>query len=91
MCRVILVTYLALDSMFSYLKVFDMLWCSFVLSTAVYLVVAVLGFLMFGEETDSQITLNLPANAAVSTIALWMTVSTTLQVIVCPRGLLLFV
>ncbi|KAL8159256.1 hypothetical protein V2J09_000793 [Rumex salicifolius] len=44
----------------------------FVLSTSVYLSVGVLGFLLFGEDTDSQITLNLPDDAAVSKLALWV-------------------
>ncbi|XP_021847420.2 amino acid transporter AVT1A-like [Spinacia oleracea] len=46
----------------------------FALSISVYLLVAISGFLMFGEDTDSQITLNLPANSVATTITLWMTV-----------------
>ncbi|XP_021720350.1 amino acid transporter AVT1A-like [Chenopodium quinoa] len=46
----------------------------FALSISVYLLVAVSGFLMFGEDTDSQVTLNLPENSAATTIALWTTV-----------------
>ncbi|KAL9272202.1 Amino acid transporter AVT1A-like protein [Drosera capensis] len=46
----------------------------FILSTSVYVIVAVLGFLMFGEDTDSQITLNLPMDSIASQIALWITV-----------------
>uniref|UniRef100_A0A803KQR6 Amino acid transporter transmembrane domain-containing protein n=1 Tax=Chenopodium quinoa TaxID=63459 RepID=A0A803KQR6_CHEQI len=47
----------------------------FALSISVYLLVAVSGFLMFGEDTDSQVTLNLPENSAATTIALWTTES----------------
>ncbi|GAB4841889.1 hypothetical protein Ancab_011844 [Ancistrocladus abbreviatus] len=43
----------------------------FVLSTSVYMAVALFGFLMFGEDTDSQITLNLPKDAVASQIALY--------------------
>uniref|UniRef100_A0A803M9L2 Amino acid transporter transmembrane domain-containing protein n=1 Tax=Chenopodium quinoa TaxID=63459 RepID=A0A803M9L2_CHEQI len=47
----------------------------FALSISVYLLVAVSGFLMFGKDTDSQVTLNLPANSPATTIALWTTES----------------
>ncbi|KAL9262946.1 Amino acid transporter AVT1A-like protein [Drosera capensis] len=45
----------------------------FILSASVYVIAAVLGFLMFGEDTDSQITLNLPKDSIASQIALWIT------------------
>jgi vesicular inhibitory amino acid transporter len=37
--------------------------------------IAVTGFTMFGEETRSQITLNLPKQFVASKIAIWTTVS----------------
>ncbi|KAL2944752.1 Amino acid transporter AVT1A, partial [Bienertia sinuspersici] len=46
---------------------------NFALSISMYLLVAISGFLMFGEETNSQITLNLPESSAGTTITLWTT------------------
>ncbi|GJM87232.1 hypothetical protein PR202_ga03166 [Eleusine coracana subsp. coracana] len=46
----------------------------FAICTAIYGGFAVLGFLMFGEKTLSQITLNLPQHSVASKIALWTTV-----------------
>ncbi|XP_019458961.1 PREDICTED: vacuolar amino acid transporter 1-like [Lupinus angustifolius] len=43
----------------------------FILCILVFGVVAIMGFLMFGEATLSQITLNLPPNVFASRIALW--------------------
>ncbi|KAH6772195.1 Transmembrane amino acid transporter family protein [Perilla frutescens var. hirtella] len=48
---------------------------SFLLCVAFYGSAAVMGFLMFGQSTSSQITLNLPQNTVSSKIALWTTVS----------------
>ncbi|XP_076910702.1 amino acid transporter AVT1A-like [Bidens hawaiensis] len=42
----------------------------FVLCVLMYGLVAVMGFLMFGEQSSSQITLNMPADALASKIAL---------------------
>jgi hypothetical protein len=47
---------------------------SFTVVTIVYAGVAVTGFLMFGESTMSQFTLNLPQQYIPSKIAIWMTV-----------------
>lgn len=47
---------------------------SFILCALMYGVVGVFGFLMFGESTLSQITLNLPDNAVASKVALWVVV-----------------
>jgi hypothetical protein len=47
---------------------------SFTVVTIVYAGVAVTGFLMFGESTMSQFTLNLPQQYIPSKIAIWTTV-----------------
>ncbi|GMH29410.1 hypothetical protein Nepgr_031253 [Nepenthes gracilis] len=46
----------------------------FVLCVILYGSVAVVGFLMFGEDTSSQITLNMPKHSLVSSVASWTVV-----------------
>ncbi|EES07655.1 hypothetical protein BDA96_04G347200 [Sorghum bicolor] len=50
------------------------LFICFAICTAMYGSFAVIGFLMFGENTLSQITLNLPKHSVASKVALWTTV-----------------
>ncbi|KAJ8760177.1 hypothetical protein K2173_011033 [Erythroxylum novogranatense] len=50
----------------------------FSLSFLVYGGVAVIGFLMFGEATVSQVTLNMPRQSFASEVALWTTVTNPL-------------
>ncbi|MED6200915.1 hypothetical protein PIB30_089991 [Stylosanthes scabra] len=45
----------------------------FVLSTAAYAFMAIIGYLMFGSKVESQITLNLPKNKITSQIAIYTT------------------
>ncbi|KAI3817628.1 hypothetical protein L1987_11424 [Smallanthus sonchifolius] len=46
----------------------------FTICTFLYAGVAILGYMMFGESTESQFTLNLPTNLVASKIAVWATV-----------------
>lgn len=54
-----------------------MFWCSFLICTIVYSGVAVLGYMMFGEFTKSQFTLNLPPEFVASKLAIGTTVWST--------------
>ncbi|KAE9589706.1 hypothetical protein Lal_00021581 [Lupinus albus] len=51
----------------------NVLFICFVLSTAGYASMAIIGYLMFGTEVESQITLNLPLNRISSQIAIYTT------------------
>ncbi|CAI9780065.1 unnamed protein product [Fraxinus pennsylvanica] len=47
---------------------------SFGICTVLYTGVAILGYMMFGESTESQFTLNMPQDLVASKIAIWTTV-----------------
>jgi vesicular inhibitory amino acid transporter len=49
-------------------------YCSFSICTIIYGGMAIMGFTMFGSETESQITLNLPSKHIISKVAVWTTV-----------------
>ncbi|KAD2804826.1 hypothetical protein E3N88_38203 [Mikania micrantha] len=46
---------------------------SFAICTLLYAGVAIMGYMMFGESTESQFTLNLPSDFLASKIAVWAT------------------
>jgi solute carrier family 32 (vesicular inhibitory amino acid transporter) len=48
---------------------------SFAICTTIYGAIAVIGYLMFGDKTLSQITLNLPKDSFVAKVALCSTVT----------------
>lgn len=48
--------------------------CSFAICTTMYVGVAILGYIMFGDATLSQYTLNMPQDLVATKIAVWTTV-----------------
>nr|CAD1843800.1 unnamed protein product [Ananas comosus var. bracteatus] len=52
----------------------SVLFSSFAICTVMFAGVAVMGYTMFGESTQSQFTLNMPHNLVASKIAVWTTV-----------------
>ena len=65
-------------------------FCSFVICTAIYGSFAIIGYLMFGDKTLSQITLNLPKESFASKVALWTTVTIMLNFILVPGTVTVF-
>lgn len=57
---------------------------SFGICTLMYAGVAILGYLMFGDSTLSQFTLNMPQNLVASKVAVWTTVCFTLSKLLHP-------
>lgn len=55
------------------------LMAAFAIATTIYGTIAILGVTMFGEDTQSQITLNIPKHLTAAKIALWTTVFTPLS------------
>uniref|UniRef100_A0A453ABZ9 Amino acid transporter transmembrane domain-containing protein n=1 Tax=Aegilops tauschii subsp. strangulata TaxID=200361 RepID=A0A453ABZ9_AEGTS len=60
------------------------LFICFIVCTAIYGSFAIIGYLMFGDKTLSQITLNLPKESFASKVALWTTVRIMLDFILAP-------
>ncbi|KAI3748590.1 hypothetical protein L6452_11766 [Arctium lappa] len=61
------------------------LLASFGSCAVLYAVVAVMGYLMFGESTESQFTLNLPTNLVATNVAVWTTIEASLECISLTR------
>ncbi|KAK3145239.1 hypothetical protein QOZ80_4AG0326030 [Eleusine coracana subsp. coracana] len=58
------------------------------LSTVLFAGSAIMGYIMFGESTESQFTLNLPPNLVASKIAVWTTVTNPITKYPCLEELL---
>lgn len=48
--------------------------CSFGIVTLLYAGTAVMGYMMFGDSSESQFTLNMPNDLVSSKVAVWTTV-----------------
>ncbi len=55
---------------------FQVLVICFLLSTLMYASIGALGYMMFGNELSSQVTLNLPKSAVASKLAIYTTLIT---------------
>lgn len=51
--------------------------CSFGIVTLLYAGTAVMGYMMFGDSSESQFTLNMPKGLVASKVAVWTTVCQT--------------
>ncbi|KAM7269772.1 hypothetical protein ACFE04_025269 [Oxalis oulophora] len=49
----------------------EVLFCSFVITTIIYLLMGIIGYLMYGDSAEPQITLNLPTRLISSKIAIY--------------------
>ncbi|CAH8376219.1 unnamed protein product [Eruca vesicaria subsp. sativa] len=59
----------------------------FTICTLMYAGVAIMGYTMFGEATESQFTLNLPQDLVATKIAVWTTVKSTYALTLSPVAL----
>ncbi|GAV64130.1 Aa_trans domain-containing protein [Cephalotus follicularis] len=62
--------YISMRDRYQFRKV---LLFSFVVTTVTYLLMAIVGYLMYGDDVDSQITLNLPTKEVSANIAIYTT------------------
>ena len=76
--------WLVFSVIFTFLNACIFVMCRFTICTAIYGSFAIIGYLMFGDKTLSQITLNLPKESFASKVALWTTVRIMLDFILVP-------